>query len=84
MNVWLIKHKGANYWGNYTHDREITIDDKIFYAQLCFYRRKDAQAYLKAKEYSDFYEVVKFTSRFKGQDNRFSKTADTKTLQGGE
>ena len=73
MNIWLIKHKGANYWGNYMHDTEITIDDKTLYAQLCFYRRKDAQAYLKALSYSEFYEVIKFSSQFKTGDNRLTK-----------
>ena len=58
MNVWLIKYRGANYWYDYIHDREITIDDKTFYAQLCFYRRKDAQAYLKEKSYAEFYELL--------------------------
>jgi len=73
MNIWLIKHKGANYWGNYMHDKEITIDDKTLYAQLCFYRRKDAQAYLKALLYAEFYEVIKFNSQFKTGDNRLAK-----------
>ena len=76
MNIWLIKYKGANYWGNYIHDREITIDDKTFYAQLCFYRRKDAQAYLKALSYAEFYEVIKFSSQFKTGDNRLTKGED--------
>ena len=80
MNIWLIKHKGANYWDNYIMDREITLtDDTKFYAQLCFYRRKDAQAYLKAKNYPEFYEVVKFTSKFKTGDNRKSATQPSNT-----
>lgn len=59
MKIWLIKRKGADYWGNYTpsHDIELTDGTKM-YAQLCFYRKKDAVAYLKAKDYNEFFEVV--------------------------
>lgn len=73
INIWLIKHKGANHWGNYMHNYELTIDNKPLYAQLCFYRRKDAQAYLKTLSYPEFYEVIKFNSQFKTGDNRKAK-----------
>lgn len=59
MKVWLIKHKGADYWGNYRMDREITLSNGTkMYAQLCFYRKKDAKAYLETMEYKDLYEIV--------------------------
>jgi len=64
MKIWLIKYKGADYWGNYRHSREIEIDNNgkttTVYADLCFYRKKDAVLYLKAKlgEAAEFYEVV--------------------------
>ena len=59
MKIWVIKRKGADYWGNYMPDKELELSDgTTMYAQLCFYRKKDAVKYLKAKEYPEFYEVV--------------------------
>ena len=59
MKIWLIKHTGADWFGNYRHDREIELaDGSILYSQLCFYRKKDAVAYLKTLTYPEFYEVV--------------------------
>lgn len=61
MKIWVIKHKGADYWGNYRMDREITLSDEtVIYAQLCFYRKKDALKYLNTLDdsYKDSYEVV--------------------------
>lgn len=58
MKIWLIKRKGADYWANYMMDYELTVGEDKMYAQLCFYRKKDAVAYLKAKSYKNFYEVV--------------------------
>lgn len=64
MKIWVIKSKGADYWGNYRLSREITIDDngeeKTIYADLYFYRKKDALLYLKASygEAVEYYEVV--------------------------
>lgn len=64
MKIWIIKHKGADYWGNYRHSREIEITDngetKTIYADLCFYRKKDAVLYMKAKLDTalEYYEVV--------------------------
>ena len=59
MKIWVIKHKGADYWGNYTPEKELELPDgTTLYAQLCFYRKKDAVAYLKAKNYHEYYEVV--------------------------
>ena len=59
MKIWLIKHKGADYWGNYVNNLEIELTDgNKIYAQYCFYRKKDAVAYLKARDYPEIYEVV--------------------------
>ncbi len=58
MKIWLIKHKGADYWVKYMPDYNITINNTEINAQLCFYRKKDAQAYLDTKSYKEFYEVV--------------------------
>lgn len=59
MKIWLIKHKGADWWGNYRNDYEITLEDGTkIYSQLCFYRKKDALAYLKTRSYPEYLEVV--------------------------
>lgn len=59
FKVWLIKRKGADYWGNYFPSMEFELPNgDTVYAQKCFYRKKDAVAYMKAKGYPDFYEVV--------------------------
>lgn len=65
MKIWVIKRKGADYLGSYPLQREITITengtDKTIYADTCFYRKKDAELYLKAKlgDYAEyFFEVV--------------------------
>lgn len=58
MKIWLVKHKGADYWGNYTHTVLMTVDGKEVYGQVCFYRKKDAVAYLKEMDYPEYYEVV--------------------------
>jgi hypothetical protein len=64
VKIWIIKHRGADWWGNYRHSREIEITDngetRTIYADLCFYRKKDAELYLKAKmgEATEFYEVT--------------------------
>ena len=71
MNIWLIKNKGANYLGNYLHlsgEMEFSDGSKI-YSHRAFYRRKDAQKYIKALDYNDHLEVVKFTSKFKTASN---------------
>jgi hypothetical protein len=59
MRVFIIKHKGATIWQNMYFDKEITFSDgnKINVGKL-FVRKKDAEAYLKALEPNEFYEVV--------------------------
>ena len=59
MRVFLIKRKGATYLGNMYFDSNITFSDgnKIT-TGILFFRKKDAQAYLKLIGYNEFYEVV--------------------------
>ncbi len=65
MNIWLVKRKGANYFGNYDVSTEIEFGDgTTIYAMKAFYRRKDAQKYIKGLTYNDHLEVIKFTSKF--------------------
>ena len=71
MRVFIIKHKGASIWQNMYFDKEITFSDgnKINVSKL-FFRKKDAEAYLKALEYNEFYEVVGATVDKSYTDNR--------------
>jgi len=59
MRVFIIKHKGANIWQNIYFDKEITFSDgnKIHAGKL-FFRRKDAEYYLKSLENNEYLEVV--------------------------
>jgi hypothetical protein len=59
MRVFIIKRKGASTWYNMYFDKEITFSDgnKINTGKL-FFRKKDAEAYLKTLEHKEFYEVV--------------------------
>jgi hypothetical protein len=59
MRVFIIKHKGANTWGNMFFDRELTFSDgNTIHAGMLFFRKKDAQAYLRSLEFKEYYEVV--------------------------
>ena len=58
MKIWVIKRKGGDWWGNYMPDKKITIGEQAIYAQLCFYKRKDAVLFLGTMEYPDSYEIV--------------------------
>lgn len=73
MRVFLIKNKGATIWQNMYFDKEITFSDgnKINAGKL-FFRKKDAEAYLKSLEYNEFYEVVGATVDKSIIDNRKS------------
>ncbi len=59
MRVFIIKRKGATYYDNMYFDSRITFSDgnKIT-TGILFFRKKDAQAYLKSIGYNEFYEVV--------------------------
>lgn len=60
MRIYLIKIKGAVYWGNFRPEREIKFSDgKKIFADLCFFRKKDAHKYLHTLGYcKEFQEVV--------------------------
>lgn len=59
MRVFLIKRKGATYWANmYFHSKITFSDGNKISTGILFFRKKDAQAYLKSLEYNEFYEVV--------------------------
>lgn len=70
MKIWIIKHKGKNWWGNMGLDNEISDGNTTVNSQPCFYRRKDALWYMKTKKYTEFYEVVGATLDESTQDNR--------------
>ena len=73
MRVYLIKHKGATIWQNMFFDREFTFsDNKKINSGILFFRKKDAEAYLKTLEYKEFYEVVGATVDKSNFDNRRS------------
>ena len=59
MRIYLIKRKGSTYWWNMVLDRSITFADetKVF-CDFIFYRKKDAQKYLKTFEHKEYFEVV--------------------------
>ncbi len=70
MKVWLIKHQGKNWLGNMMCAFEVKVDEKtVAYAQECFYRKKDAVAYLKHYN-NEYLEVVSATLEESKQDNR--------------
>ena len=71
MRVFIIKHKGATIWQNMYFDKEIVFSNgnKINAGKL-FFRKKDAEAYLKALEHNEFYEVVGATVDKSNADNR--------------
>ena len=59
MRIYLIKHTGATIWQNMYFDREFTFtDNNKIHSGILFFRKKDAEAYLKTLEYKEFYEVV--------------------------
>ena len=60
MTIYVIRHTGANYRLNYRHSYEITINEDTIYADLYFYRLKDAKKYLETLKYKEFYEIQKF------------------------
>ncbi len=63
MKIYLIKYKGANWWGNFvTLSSKITIkyekEEKISWVGKYFFKKKDAKLYLKTFEYVDNYEII--------------------------
>jgi hypothetical protein len=71
MKVYLIKHKGATIWQNMFFDRELTFSDgNKINTGILFFRKKDAEAYLKTLKYTEFYEVVGANVPKSIKDNR--------------
>lgn len=72
MKVWLIKHRGKNWFGNMEHSHSVEIGKDKFWAQLCFYRKKDATSYLHAKlgDNKKHWHVVGATLDHSKHDNR--------------
>lgn len=67
----LIKHKGATIWQNMFFDREFTFaENNKIHSGILFFRKKDAELYLKTFEYKEFYEVVGATVDKSNFDNR--------------
>ena len=68
MKIYLIKRKGANIWKN----MEFSYIVGDAYAQLCFYRKKDAKSYLDTFTTNDHLEVISAEMKESKQDNRKS------------
>lgn len=73
MKVWLIKRKGKSWWGNMEMAYSLNIGKEKMYAQLCFYRRKDAVLYLKSIDHSEYWEVISAEVEKSKYDNRLTK-----------
>lgn len=73
MRVYLIKHSGATIWQNMFFDREFTFfDNNKIHSGILFFRKKDAEAYLKSLKHKELYEVVGATVDKSDKDNRRS------------
>jgi len=74
MKIWLIKHKGKTWWGNFLLDHKISQGDKeIGYAQFFYFRKKDAELVRAMMSHDEFYEVVSAELQQSKQDNRKQK-----------
>lgn len=71
MGVYLIKHTGASIERNMYFDRSFEFNDggKI-YVSIVFFRKKDAEKYLKTLEHNEFFLVVGATMDKVESDNR--------------
>jgi hypothetical protein len=59
MRIFIIKYKGANIWQNFVTEKQLTFKDEVkILTGYFFFRKKDAEKYLKTFEYSEFFEVV--------------------------
>ena len=62
MRAYTIKRKGVATLGNMLFGQSITYNNgNKIYCDLLFYRKKDAQRYLKTFAFSDLFEVVGLT-----------------------
>ena len=74
MKIYIIKHKGANSFGNLCafYNRQEYGDDTIFTGTF-FHRLKDAKLCLKhSTNYPEFFEIVALELPKTNQDNRFN------------
>lgn len=59
MRIYLIKHKGSTILQNMFCDREFTFtNNNKIHVGLLFFKKKDADMYLKTLEYKQFYKVI--------------------------
>ena len=73
MRAFIIKRKGKTWFGNMLHNYKISINDNTFYADLIFYKKKDAKIFLKtefSKDIQDMFEIIGVTIDKSNQDNR--------------
>lgn len=71
MKLYLIKHKGKNWFGNLVgFGNEMTIGKDKFYTHFTFYRKKDAKKYLDTFKHKEYLEIVSAEIEESKQDNR--------------
>jgi hypothetical protein len=71
MRLFIIKHKGANGFQNFVTEKQLTFNDEVkILVGYVFFRKKDAEKYLKTFKYSEFFEVVGCTVDKSKGDNR--------------
>lgn len=71
MKIWVIKHKGKTWWGNFIGilNYEMAVGSEKVSSGMFFYRRKDAKKCLEATG-NEFLEVVSAEVEECKQDNR--------------
>lgn len=58
MKLYIVKRKGANWWGNLLLYNTIEFSDGSYiYYEKCFHRKKDAKKYLDTFDYKEFFEI---------------------------
>ncbi len=63
MRIYIIKNKGADWFGNYRDGSVCTFgDESKCFIGFWFWRLKDAKKYLNALDVKEFCEIVKFDS----------------------
>jgi hypothetical protein len=69
MKIWILKRRGKNWIGNMPLSSELS---NKFYADYCFYRKKDAIEYLKKYDgkYGNPFVVWEATMKCDKTDNR--------------
>lgn len=71
MKVYLLKRIGKTWFGNMEHSHTVETNNGKFWAQLCFYRKKDAELYRKSMgEHYKYWEVVSADVQKSKTDNR--------------